>query len=259
MIDEAIQSRILEIICELKARGEKVVLVHGGGPFIKRALQNANIESEFIDGQRVTSAEALVHIEATLKGQVNSQLVGLINRLGQKAVGLSGKDGKIAIARKRFGKATKNGAEKQVDLGFVGEISHVNAELLWLMLDHDYIPVITCLGADEEGNTYNINGDVFAGKIAGALGAREFIVLTDVDGLLEDIKRKESLIKEVTIEGIHELTKKGIIQGGMIPKMEACITALQKGAEQVRIINGTKPEQLLELMNGQSVGTVIKP
>ena len=257
MVDETIQSTILEIICRIKQNGRDVVIVHGGGPFIKETLQNEQIDSTFIDGQRVTSAETLSVVERTLKGQVNSQLVEIINKHGQKAVGLSGKDGKIAIARKRFGNEGSEQHPEPIDLGFVGDIDHINTDLLGLLLSHGYIPVITCLASDENGVTYNINADVFAGHIAGALQAKEFLLLTDVDGLLEDVNDKGSLIRTISINEIPDLMEREIIKGGMIPKLEACTTALKNGATQVRILNGTNPDQLLALMNNESVGTVV--
>lgn len=257
MTDETIQSKILHIICQIKQKGQDVVVVHGGGPFIKETLQKENIDSKFIDGQRVTSAEALLYIERILKGQINSRLVDIINKQGQKAIGLSGKDGKIATAKKRFGNAGSMKNPKSIDLGYVGDIDHINTDLLWLLLANDYIPVITCLASDENGVTYNINADVFAGHIAGALTAKEFLLLTDVDGLLEDINKKDSLIKKVSINDIPDLIEREIIKGGMIPKLEACSTALKKGADKVRVLNGTNPEQLLALMRNESVGTIV--
>jgi acetylglutamate kinase len=257
MVNEEIQAKILEIICRIKQEGQNVVIVHGGGPFIKESLQKENIESSFVDGQRVTSAEALSYVERVLKGQVNSLLVEIINKNGQKAVGLSGKDGKIAIASKRFANAGTEDNPEPVDLGFVGDIDHINTDLLELLLTNDYFPVITCLAPDQNGDTYNINADVFAGHIAGALRAKEFLLLTDVDGLLADINDKSSLISNISVNEIPDLIQRKIIKGGMIPKLEACITALKQGAEQVRILNGTNPDQLLAFMRNEPVGTVV--
>jgi acetylglutamate kinase len=258
MTDETIQSEILEMICRIKAEGQLVVIVHGGGPFIKVALEKEKIASKFIDGQRFTSGKAIVSIEKVLKGQVNSRLVEIINTKGQNAVGLSGKDGQITIAKRRYGSPGDAKNAKPIDLGFVGDIDRVNTDLLWLLMDNGYIPVITCLAADENGITYNVNADVFAGHIAGALCAKEFLLLTDVDGLMKDIHDKDSLISELTTGEIPGLIENGIIKGGMIPKLEACMVALNKGANRVRILNGTKPEQLLALMGNQHVGTTVR-
>ena len=258
MVDETIQSTILEIICQIKQDGQDVVIVHGGGPFIKESLQKEHIESTFVDGQRVTSAEALSYVEQVLKGKVNAHLVEIINKHGQKAVGLSGKDGKIAVAKKRFGNAGTEENPEPVDLGFVGDIDHIDTELLNILLTNDYFPVITCLAPDENGDTFNINADVFAGHIAGALQAKEFLLLTDVDGLLEDVHDKNSLMQSISVDEIPDLIDRQIITGGMIPKLEACTTALKQGADQVRILNGTNPDQLLALLRNESVGTIVR-
>ena len=255
MTDENIQSAILKSICALRAKGEMVVLVHGGGPFIKKSLSRAGIESHFVNGQRVTSAEAISVIEKTLKGEVNARLVGMINALGEKAVGLSGKDGVVVRAVKRLAWSASG---EQIDIGLVGNVEDVDTTLLRLLLNASYLPVMTCLADDDQGVTYNINGDVFAGHIAGALEAKEFVVLTDVEGLMRDINRPESLIREITTSEVHKLIKKGIIKGGMIPKLEACLTALDKGAEQVRIINGARPEPIKALIREETVGTIVR-
>ncbi len=244
MTNKNVQKDLVKEICHLKEKGNDIVIVHGGGPFIQEALDDAEIHSEFIDGQRKTSTEALKKVEMVLKGQVNGVLVNLINTLGFKAVGLSGKDGRMVIARKRYHHKTENGQTQQIDLGQVGDVDHVNPGLLNLLIKNDFIPVITCLASDEKGNDFNINGDVFAGHIAAALEADEYIVLTDVDGLLEDIQNPGSLITDIRVEEIASMIDRKIISGGMIPKIEACITALENGARSVRIINGTQPAQL---------------
>jgi len=256
MNNEENKKNVLSRIINLKNKGYHVVISHGGGPFIKQALLDARIESEFIDGQRYTTPEAFRHIEMVLKGHVNSDLVNTINYLGAKAVGLSGKDGKTVIAQKRVHKRSENGQEIEVDLGQVGDVLKVNTDLIDLLLQNDFIPVIACIGADEEGMAYNINGDTFAGALAGALKAEKFIVLTDVDGLLEDKNNPDSILRKVTLKDISELKSKGIIQGGMIPKTEACETAILNGAQSAKIINGTQPDQILEVQN-PNIGTLI--
>ncbi len=258
MTDPDLKSRVLESICSLKKQGHHVVIVHGGGPFIKFALQEANIKSEFIDGQRKTTPEAMEYVEMALKGKVNGNLVSIINAMGFKAVGLSGKDGKTVIAEKRMHKRIVNGKAEIVDLGQVGDVVRVNPELITLLLENDFIPVITCLASDEFGNDYNINGDMFAGHIAGAISAQHYIVLTDVDGLLLDKDDPGTILREVGLGELKNLKDRGIIQGGMIPKIESCEIALNKGAGFARIINGTVPEQVSELFASREVGTVIK-
>jgi acetylglutamate kinase len=257
MTDETLKRKVLQNICALKDSGYDVVIVHGGGPFIKKALEVAQIKSEFIDGHRKTTPEALMHVEMALKGEVNGSLVGLINQLGYKAVGLSGKDGKFVTAKKRLHEKMVDGKLRQFDLGQVGDVVKINPELIETLLEGDYIPVVTCIAADEEGKGYNINADMFAGHLAGAIGAKEFLVLTDVDGLRRDKDNPETLISELKVKDIKKLEGEGVIQGGMIPKMEACSIAVEKGAKAARIINGTKPEQLRELSEGKSIGTLI--
>ena len=158
--------------------------------------------------------------------------MNLINTSGEKAVGLSGKDGQLVLAQKRLHKRIINGTEEEIDLGQVGDVLHVNTEILNLLLNNNYIPVITCLASDEQGNDYNINGDVFAGHIAGAMDADEFVVLTDVDGLLKDVHDSTSLISLLHTTEIAELITQGIIKGGMIPKLEACCTAIEAGSKK---------------------------
>ena len=244
MTDAGIQEKLIAQLCSLKAEGHEIIVVHGGGPFIQEALDKAGIVSEFVDGQRKTTKSAFEQVEMVLKGKVNGRLVNLFNRNGHLAVGLSGKDGKLVTAKKRFHISTKNGNRVKTDIGMVGDVEKVHTSLLELLLSHNYIPVITCIASDENGNDYNINGDVFAGYIAAALKADEYIVLTDVDGLMKDIKDPSSLIPSLRLAEIPGLMEAKIIAGGMIPKIEACVTAIERGTRKVRILNGTKPEQL---------------
>lgn len=256
MTNTSLQKEVLRNIIALKNKGNNVIISHGGGPFIKKILNRVNIESEFIDGQRFTTSQAFEYIEMVLKGRVNSEIVNTLNVLGNKSVGLSGKDGQTVIAEKRMHKQVIEGKEKLVDLGQVGNVSRVNRHLIDTLLDNDYIPVIACIAADAEGNGYNINGDTFAGALAGALSAKQFIILTDVDGLFMDKNNPKSIIRTLNLSEIEELKKAGLIQGGMIPKIIACETALKQGAKSAIIINGTKPEQILSLSDN-NIGTVI--
>lgn len=257
MTDESLQKEVIGNICRLQDYGYKIVIVHGGGPFIKQALFDAKIESEFIDGHRVTSSEALSHVEKALKGQVNGLLVRLINQLGYKAVGLSGKDGKMVTAAKRMHKKEVNGHIEEFDLGRVGDVVNIDTHLIRLLLDHNYIPVLACLAVDEQSNDFNVNADMFAGNVAGALKAEKFIVLTDVDGLMRDKDDSSTLIPEIKLSGIVSLIEQKVIQGGMIPKIESCRIALKNSTKTAVILNGTRPGQLLALGRGEHVGTTI--
>lgn len=258
MTNRELKSEVVEAISNLKSKGYAVVVVHGGGPFIEEALTSAKLESKFIDGQRQTSVEALRHVEQTLKGKVNTELVSLFNAAGNRAVGLSGKDGKTVIAKKRKHQTQRDGEWVDVDLGQVGDVERVNPELIALLLESDFLPVITCIASDSSGADFNINGDLFAGYIAGALSAEEFIVLTDVDGLLQDKDRPESILHRLNHADVDRLRKEGVIQGGMIPKTDACIQAIMAGAKKARIINGTKPGQITRLFDNLQTGTLIE-
>lgn len=258
MTNNKLKQQVLSAITALKSKGYQVVIVHGGGPFIEKALSNAKIVSEFIDGHRKTSTEALEHIEMALKGQVNGSIVSLINSMGHLAVGLSGKDGGFVTAEKRIYQRITAEKTEELDLGQVGDVLEIDTKLIHLLLQNDYIPVVTCLAMDKEGNDYNINADMFAGELAGALKVKDYIILTDVDGLLMDKDKPETLISELRVTEIKKLVEQQIIQGGMLPKMESCAKALSKGASAAQIINGTKPEQISRLSQNLAIGTTIK-
>lgn len=257
MINDDLKLAIIEQICNLLRRNFQVVLVHGGGPFIRDIFKMANIESEFIDGHRKTTPSSLKYVEMALKGRVNGMLVNLINSRGYKAVGLSGKDGKMVKARKRIREKVKDGRKKKLDLGLVGDVSEVDTHLIETLLLHNYMPVIASLAAGYDGTDFNINADMFAGALAGALQVDDFLILTDIDGLMTDVKNPESLISEINASRIRELMLENIIAGGMIPKIEAGLQAIQQGVQRVRIINGMKPGQINFALNGQKAGTLI--
>lgn len=258
MINEELKRAIAKKIKSLQEHGSQVILVHGGGPFINKSLEEAGITTQFFDGHRHTSPEALRCIEKTLKGEVNSSLVNLLNKQGLKAVGLSGKDGQLAIAQKRWHQAKNEKGEKtRFDLGQVGDVKVVNSKLPELLLENGYTPVVTCIASDESGNDYNINGDVFAGKIAAALKVDAYIVLTDVDGLYLDFPDPASILKEVKVNDMASYFG-NVITGGMIPKIESCLGAVEAGVRKAVILNGTQPEQISDyIINHQSIGTTI--
>jgi len=257
MLNESLKQAVINNIKRLQTAGYRTVLVHGGGPFIKNMLELVKIESEFIDGHRKTTPEALKYIEMALKGEVNGSLVNLLNRAGIRAVGLSGKDGRMVLARKRYHQKEVGGKTEKFDLGQVGDVVEVDTKLLDSLLEQHFLPVVTCIASDETGNDYNINADMFAGALAGALAADHYLVLTDVDGLLRDIKDPDSLIEELRVAELSELMGT-VIQGGMIPKLESCQVALDQGAKTARIINGTKPDSIHDaVVSDKIIGTKI--
>lgn len=254
MVNEEIKRSVMKNICELHAAGHRVVVVHGGGPFINSILDTVKITSEFVGGHRKTTPEAMKYIEMTLLGEVNSGLVTLINHLGQRAVGLSGKDGSLARASKRF---HQEKGENPVDLGQVGNIKAIDPTILFDLLDKKYIPVVACVAPDEHGNTYNINADMMAGAVAGAVAADHYCVLTDVDGLMMDKDDASSLIEQLQVHELQPLFRQ-VIVGGMIPKIESCQIALDAGAKSARIVNGTKLNTLTDaILEQKPIGTII--
>lgn len=243
----------------LHTSGVFPVVVHGGGPQIGRMLERLAIKSEFRDGLRVTDAKTIEVVEMVLAGSINKEIVMTINAEGGKAVGLCGKDGNMVFAERltRTKVDPNSSIEKVVDLGFVGEPKRVDRSVIDMVLRADLIPVIAPVAPGEGGNTYNINADTFAGAIAGALGATRLLFLTDVPGVLD---RQKRLIKELTIAEARALIADGTISGGMIPKVETCIDALNRGVEGVVILDGKTPHcVLLELFTDLGAGTLIRP
>jgi acetylglutamate kinase len=256
MLNLQIQDNVIENICTLKNEGYSVILVHGGGPEISNTLDMADIETEFIGGHRQTDKEAMKYVEMALKGKVNGELVRVINSKGQKAVGLSGKDGATVYAKKRHHIDRETG--NIIDLGQVGDVSLINPALPELLLTNGYIPVFAPIATAEDGSDYNINADMFAANVASALNATDYIVLTDVDGLMLDINNPDSLIREISIDEIKKQMG-SVIVGGMIPKIESCLIALNGGVEKARIINGTETDILIKIFkNNEQKGTIIK-
>ncbi len=257
MADLKIKQGVVEDICQLKEEGFRPVVIHGGGPVIQETLDIAGVESTFIDGHRKTTPEAMKYVEMALRGQVNGELVRLINMAGQKAIGLSGKDAAMVRVKKRM-HFNKNGENPQkIDLGHVGDVDTIDTSLVHLLLDNDFIPVIAPIGFCKDGKDYNINADMFAGNLAGALKAFSYVVLTNVDGLLADINNPGSLLSNIPAGELSKHMGKSI-EGGMIPKVESCQIALNKGVQSARIINGTVPHSLLNaLLTKETVGTQI--
>jgi acetylglutamate kinase len=234
------------------------VVVHGGGPQIGEMLKRLGIKSEFAAGLRITDAATIEIVEMVLAGSINKQLVGFINEAGGKAVGLTGKDGNMVLARKvsRTVVDPDSNIEKIVDLGFVGEPEKVDTTVLTQILGREIIPVLAPVATSAQGGTYNVNADTFAGAIAGALKAKRLLLLTDVAGVLD---KSGSLIKELTADEARRLIADGTVSGGMIPKVETCIYALDAGVEGVVILDGKVPHAvLLELLTDHGAGTLMK-
>ena len=233
------------------------VVVHGGGPQIEAMLKKVGVQSQFAGGLRITDAKTLEIVEMVLAGSINKQMVGYINEAGGKAVGLCGKDGNMVVARKLTRSVVDPGSsvERLVDLGFVGEPEKVDITVLTQILGRDLIPVLAPVAAAADGGTFNVNADTFAGAIAGALKAKRFLLLTDVPGVLDKSKQ---LIKELSVDEARRLIADGTIAGGMIPKVETCIDALERGVEGVVILDGKVPHAvLLELFTELGAGTLI--
>ena len=230
------------------------VVVHGGGPQIGDMLARLGIKSQFAGGLRITDAATIEIVEMVLAGSINKQIVGFINEAGGKAVGLCGKDGNMVLARKASGNAVDPQSGSEIDLGFVGEPESVDTAVLTQILGRDLIPVLAPLATSRDGTTYNVNADTFAGAIAGALKAKRLLLLTDVPGVLD---RSGKLIKQLTANDARALIADGTISGGMIPKVETCIYALDAGVEGVVILDGKVPHAvLLELLTDHGAGTL---
>jgi acetylglutamate kinase len=241
----------------LKQVGINPVVVHGGGPQIGQMLERLKIQSSFVDGLRVTDQATVEVVEMVLAGAINKQVVTAVNQAGGVAIGLSGKDGRLIEARKatRTRRDPGSNIEKVLDLGFVGEPARINPAILHTLAKSDIIPVIAPIGVGEDGQTYNINADTAAGAIAAALGANKLVMLTDVAGVLDADKR---LVSELTPAQARELTAQGVISGGMIPKVETCLDAVEKGVKAAHILDGrVENVLLLEIFTEAGVGTKI--
>ena len=240
----------------LEQSGINPVVVHGGGPQIGSMLAKLGIQSHFAGGLRVTDKATVEIVEMVLAGSINKQIVGMINAEGGRAIGLCGKDGNMVVARKAAAvHAVVSGHDEDIDLGFVGEPAVVDTKVLAQVLGRELIPVLAPIAAGAEGETYNVNADTFAGAIAGALGAKRLLFLTDVPGVLDKDKQ---LIKQLSVAGIHALIADGTITGGMIPKVQTCIYAIEQGVEGVVILDGKQPHAVLvELLTDYGAGTLI--
>ena len=254
MVDRAIRDEFMKDIALMKYVGIHPIIIHGGGPEINEMLKRVQKETEFIEGNRVSDAETVEIAEMVLSAKINKSIVADLNKLGAKAVGLSGKDGGLITAQKKY--IEKDG--EKIDIGFVGEITKINRELIDLLAKEHYIPVISSIGIGEAGETYNINADYVAGEVAAAVGAHRLIFLTDVDGVYQDFNDKNSLIAEMSVATAQSYIDSGIINGGMIPKVNTCLEAIDRGVDHVIILNGQiRHSILLELFTEEGCGTMI--
>ncbi|MDQ2732274.1 MAG: acetylglutamate kinase [Armatimonadota bacterium] len=253
MLDTALKAAVTQDIVLMRAVGFRPILVHGGGPEISELMRRVGKQPQFVDGLRVTDRETVELVEMVLVGKVNTSIVSLINQQGGRAVGLSGKDARLIVAAKRE-------EESGVDLGFVGEVQQVNAEVLTTLSEDGYIPVVSSVGAGLDGESYNINADHVAGEIAAALNASKLIMLTDVAGVMRDPHDPSSLLSEIDLNEARRLIETGVAERGMIPKVEACITAVEAGVARAHIIDGRIPHSvLMEVFTDHGVGTMVVP
>ena len=249
MINEQLKQQVMEDMVLLQLIGVKVVLVHGGGPEITDTMQRLGKKSEFVDGLRVTDRETVDIVQMVLAGKINKTLVNLLQTKGGQAMGISGMDGRLIEAQ-----------PKDERLGYVGTVTRVNTRPILDLLEKGYIPVVSTLGCDRQGNVYNVNGDTAAAYIAGALGAKRLIMMTDIAGILRDKEDPSTLIPMITVRDARKLYDSGVISGGMIPKVECCIRAIDLGVKKVIIMDGRIPHALLqELLTNEGAGTMVEP
>ena len=248
MVNEQLKQQVMEDIVLLWLIGVRIVLVHGGGPEISELMNRLGKQPEFVDGLRVTDKETVDIVQMVLAGKVNKTLVNLLEMKGGKAIGLSGMDGRLIEAEM-----------KDERLGYVGKITKIHIKPVMDLLEKGYIPVVSTVGCDRQGNAYNINGDTAAAHIAGALRAERLIMMTDIAGILRDKNDPSTLIPEITLQEADELYRQGVISGGMIPKVDCCVTAIHAGVKNVVIMDGRVPHSILmELLTNEGAGTWIR-
>ena len=247
MVNHLLKEQVMEDIVLLWLIGVKVVLVHGGGPEISETMAQLGKKAEFVDGLRVTDKETVDIVQMVLAGKINKTLVNLLEMKGGRAMGISGIDGRLIEAE-----------FKDERLGYVGNITQIHIQPVLDLLEKGYIPVISTVACDEQGNTYNINGDTAAAYVAGALQAERLIMMTDIAGILADRENPETLIPQITVDQAKKLYASGVISGGMIPKVDCCIEALQRGVNNVVIMDGRIPHSILmELLTDEGAGTMV--
>jgi acetylglutamate kinase len=257
MIDEGSMSSTARDTVLLKYVGMKPLIVHGGGPEISRSMDKLGKEPEFIQGLRVTDKETMEIIEMVLVGKISTEIVSQLIKHDGNAISLSGKDSSLIFAHRK-GARKIEGSDKEVDLGLVGEVDCINTNLLDMFVENNYIPVISPVGIAEDGTSLNLNADTVAGEVAGAVDAEKLIILTDVPGVLRDPDDPDSLIQKIRVSEIPGLIEEGVITGGMIPKIETCVKAIENGVKSCHIIDGRKKHSLLlEIFTTEGIGTMI--
>ena len=248
MNDEAVTTTILQDIAALKIVGVNPILVHGGGPEINKMLSRIGVTPVFKNGMRVTDKETMEVAQMILCGKINKNIVGELNSMGVKAIGLCGKDSQLIKAE-----------TLDPELGYVGKITEINAKLLELLARDEFIPVIASIATDDKGNSYNVNADVAAAAIGAAMHAEKLLFLSDIDGIMANKDKAESLIDRISVSGLRKMIADGSISGGMVPKANSCIDAIERGINSVFVLNGTLPHSiLLELFTDSGVGTMIE-
>ncbi len=259
MVDKDLKEKVMLDILLLHTVGIRPVIVHGGGPEINAMLKRVGKESTFVRGLRVTDKETMEIAAMVLVGKLNTEIVSMLNGFGGKAVGLNGQDARLLVADKKPMKLeNKDGSTEEIDLGYVGQIKKVNPGIIRSLLDQGFIPVISPIAGGEDSENYNVNADTAAGMIAGALQADKFLLLTDIKGVLKDVANPESLISVISQSEVPSMMDNGILQGGMIPKVECAVNALEQGVGTVHIIDGRQPHAiLLELFTDGGIGTMI--
>ena len=252
MLSEELSAKLMQDITLLKYVGVNPIVVHGGGNDINKMLDKFDIKPEFKDGLRVTDSETMDVVQMVLTGKINKDIVAKVGVAGAKAIGLCGKDANLINAEKKL-------ADDGSDIGHVGRIVSINTDLLELLAKDEYIPVIAPIGVGEDGESYNINADTVAGEIAAALSAEKLMFLTDIDGIRSDPEDPDTLISVITVDEIFKYIDSGIISGGMLPKVDGCIKAIEQGVKRTHILNGTIPHPiLLEIFTDKGIGTMVK-
>lgn len=255
MKNEKAQRAFIQDVALLNFVGIHTVIVHGGGPSISKLLEQLHIKSEFIDGLRVTTKESIDAVEMVLSGNINKGLTSKICRQGIQAIGLSGKDSGLITVEKKY--LYKDG--EKIDIGFVGNVIEINGEFLLGLIEKNLVPVISPIGCDSKGDTYNINADTVAGAVSSALNAEKLILLTDVEGIYKDVNCPSSLLSLITLDEVEKYKEEEVITGGMLPKIDCCVEAIENGTKGVHLIDGRRPHSLLlEIFTNKGIGTMIQ-